>query len=209
MIEIIGKGVLAGLLLSVLLGPAFFLLLETSISKGVKRALLLDLGIFFSDLFYLLIAFVITDQINSILETEKHLFQWIGGGVFIVFGLMSFKKRKEKKVKEAKKNIFQKDGQTRGWIQVIKGFTLNTVNPSVLIYWIAIASSSGYETQSEAVVFSIAILVTFFSLDFVKIIGARKLRKVMTPKLMIRLNQFTGSILVVSGLALALSTFFA
>jgi len=46
---LIQKGVLFGIVISFMLGPAFFILIETSIKKGFKSALFLDLGILLSE----------------------------------------------------------------------------------------------------------------------------------------------------------------
>ena len=54
--------VLSALPFSVLLifatGPLFFLILETSISKGIKPAFLIDLGAVFADAVFVLVAFL-------------------------------------------------------------------------------------------------------------------------------------------------------
>ena len=53
-----------GFLLSVMVGPVFFILLETSITKGVRASLYLDLGVFISDVIYILFAFIFAAQIK-------------------------------------------------------------------------------------------------------------------------------------------------
>jgi len=45
-----------GFLLSVMVGPVFFVLLETSITKGIRAALALDIGVFISDVLYIMFA---------------------------------------------------------------------------------------------------------------------------------------------------------
>ena len=41
-----------GFILSFSFGPLFFILLETSISKGLKQAFFMDLGVVFSDIVF-------------------------------------------------------------------------------------------------------------------------------------------------------------
>ena len=65
MVELILKGVLTGFILSIMIGPVFFVLLETSIRKGVRAALAFDLGVLLSDLIYVLIAFIFSSEINN------------------------------------------------------------------------------------------------------------------------------------------------
>jgi threonine/homoserine/homoserine lactone efflux protein len=40
------KGILTGLILSISLGATFFMLVETSITRGLKAALAFDLGLY-------------------------------------------------------------------------------------------------------------------------------------------------------------------
>ena len=56
-----------GFLLSVMIGPVFFLLLETSITKGFRSALALDLGVLISDIIYVLIAVMFVEQIKGLI----------------------------------------------------------------------------------------------------------------------------------------------
>ena len=51
--EYIFQAIGIGFLLSVMVGPVFFVLLETSITKGARSALMLDLGVFISDIIYI------------------------------------------------------------------------------------------------------------------------------------------------------------
>ena len=87
-----------------MLGPAFFILIETSINKGFKSALFLDLGILLSDAIYLLAAFFIAEKINLWLSTNNSL-QYIAGSVFIVLGLFSIRKNYLQKKRLIQKSI--------------------------------------------------------------------------------------------------------
>jgi threonine/homoserine/homoserine lactone efflux protein len=52
-----------GVLLAFTIGPVFFVLLETSITKGFRAALIFDLGVVFADFVFILIAYFSTNQI--------------------------------------------------------------------------------------------------------------------------------------------------
>ena len=45
-----------GLLLSLIPGPVFFVLLENSITKGIRSALAIDFGVMLSDIVYILLS---------------------------------------------------------------------------------------------------------------------------------------------------------
>ena len=72
-----------GFLLSVMVGPVFFVLLETSITKGVRAALALDLGVFISDIVYILFAFIFASQLKSLTsgDGKNNLILAIIGGI--------------------------------------------------------------------------------------------------------------------------------
>ena len=47
-----------GFLLAISIGPGFFVLLETSITKGFRAALVFDLGVILGDIFFIAIAYL-------------------------------------------------------------------------------------------------------------------------------------------------------
>jgi len=47
-----------GIVLSFTIGPVFFTVIETSISKGVKAAIFLDIGVVISDLVFFVLLFL-------------------------------------------------------------------------------------------------------------------------------------------------------
>lgn len=57
-----------GLILSVMPGPVFFVLIENSITKGIRSALALDLGVLISDIVYILLAVLFVEQILSLIH---------------------------------------------------------------------------------------------------------------------------------------------
>ena len=62
--------------------------------------------------------------------------------------------------------------------------------------------------DSSPIMFFIAIiLITFFSIDILKIIGAKKLRPLVTDNLLKGLNQLTGIVFLCFGLFLIIKVF--
>jgi small neutral amino acid transporter SnatA (MarC family) len=67
------------------------------------------------------------------------------------------------------------------------------------------AKKSNESALGEHILIYIAvILITFFSIDVLKIIGAKKLRPFITEKLLTMLNRLTGIIILVTGVFLFL-----
>lgn len=141
MFDLLIGGIGYGLVLSIMLGPIFFILLETSIKKGVKSALFLDLGVLMSDLMYISIAYFFVNQVARLQTSSKaYWLSIIGGVIFILFGIFTLRK---KKTPQPKKNAI-KPSQLKSnnyFTTILKGFFLNAVNPGVLFYWITIIST--------------------------------------------------------------------
>ena len=100
MINLLLSGIGLGLLLSIMLGPIFFVVLETSIKKGARSALFLDLGVFLSDIMYICIAYIFANQVSAF-SNHKHAY-WlliIGGIVFVIFGGLKLRKKIPRKKK--------------------------------------------------------------------------------------------------------------
>ena len=180
-----------------MIGPVFFVILETSIRRGVKAALALDLGVLISDLVYILIAYVFYLEVSGLINGEnKGLLKLIGGILFVIYGAFTFfKKPKEEKVDEVG-NVVQ--NSTDYFMLALKGFLLNFANPLVIFYWFSVITmgaknSEHAGTNENSILFFLGvILVTFFSFDLLKILGAKKLRPLVTERLLVALNQLIG-----------------
>lgn len=210
MFELIIKGFVTGLVLSIMLGPAFFLLLETSIRRGIRSALAFDAGVLFSDIIYIVIAYVFFQQVEELSKgADNALIRSIGGGLFILYGLITF----FKKIKSMQMGMSSSNrlNVSYYWVLFIKGLLLNLANPLVVFYWFSVMAlgQSGAETQFtgwDMFLFLAVILTTFFSIDVLKIIGAKRLRPFITTGLLKSLNQITGAILMIFGIFLVINS---
>lgn len=190
-----------------MLGPAFFMLLETSIRKGIRAALCFDAGIILSDLIYIVIAFVFYSEVKQLTEGENEVYiKLIGGVLFLVFGLLTyFKKTKDQKTDKSGRVI----QNSKDYVMLfVKGLILNLANPLVVFYWfgvIALSSegSSGVGVSGlELLLYLGIILFTFIGIDILKIFGAKKLRPFITNAVLRSLNRVTGIILMAFGVFL-------
>jgi threonine/homoserine/homoserine lactone efflux protein len=68
----------------------------------------------------------------------------------------------------------------------------------------ALGTEHGADSWIDNLVFIGVLLLTFFSIDVLKIIGAKKLRPFITDPLLRSLNRITGSILLLFGVVLLL-----
>ena len=78
-----------GLFLSFLLGPVFFVLLETAAIKGFRAAFSFDIGVILADIVFLCIAYLSTTKLLTRLKDDPALFIF-GGVILATYGVMSF-----------------------------------------------------------------------------------------------------------------------
>lgn len=207
MFELVIKGIVTGFILSIMIGPVFFVLLETSIRRGVRAAMAFDLGVLLSDVIYVLIAYIFYSQVSALMSGgNQGLLKLIGGVLFLVYGVITyFKKPKEMKVDEVGNVIHRSSDYI---MLALKGFFLNFANPLVIFYWFSVITlgaknASNADPNDNSILFYIGIiLITFFSFDLLKIFGAKKLRPLVTDKVLIILNHFIGIVFACFGVFL-------
>ena len=200
-----------GFLLSVMVGPVFFVLLETSITKGIRAALALDIGVFISDILYILFALSFVDQISSINSGEnKLIFGFIGGSIFIIYGTFYFFK-KSKMVDltlEAENTSKEVGAAPKDYLLLgLKGFILNIANPAVIFYWLSILSLAAQSVPDNTknpntwiLLFLSILLGTYFGFDILKVFAAKRLRTLVNQNLLNALNILIGLIFFLTGI---------
>jgi|TARA_Y100000385_G_scaffold287700_2_gene352510 threonine/homoserine/homoserine lactone efflux protein len=207
------KGILFGIMISFMLGPAFFILIETSIKKGFRSAIFLDLGILLSDAIYLLAAFFVAEKINLWLSTNKAL-QYIAGSIFIILGLFSIRKNYlQKKEADLKiKDLEAVDTDNSNLIVypfklIVKGLGLNAINPGVLVFWIAACTYATNElklSNIQLLTFFGITLLTMFTVDIFKIYFSSKLKEKLNSSTLAAIGMGIGCLLVFFGVAIFL-----
>jgi threonine/homoserine/homoserine lactone efflux protein len=96
-------------------------------------------------------------------------------------------------------------------MMVFKGFFLNSLNPTVWLLWLgnvtAVGKTLSYSIINMIVYFSITLGLVLM-VEIGKVSAANKLKKVLTAKIMHRVNVITGSLLMVFGVVLIYNHFF-
>lgn len=202
MIEDIQAAIPLGFLLSFMIGPVFFVLLETSATKGFRAGVSLDIGVIFADLVFLFIAYFSSYQLLENLSNEPGLFVF-GGMILLVYGIVLFVKKPKKKA-----NLQTTKGNYLGLF--VKGFLLNFINIGVLAFWlglIIVVGPSLDNSPNRMIVFFGTVLLVYFGTDLLKILLAKQLKRYLTQERIVLIKKGLGIILVICGIVLIIKGF--
>lgn len=199
-----------GFFLSFMIGPVFFVLLETSVIKGFRAAIFFDLGVVLADVVFILIAFFSSYRLIQSIKDDPALFIF-GGLVMLTYGIISFVKNK----KESKKSLDEIDpkelAKTNYLSLFIKGFFLNFINIGVLGFWLAILITIGPQLELKAsrmITFFSTLIIVYFITDIFKIIAAKQLRNKLNPKNILLIKKFISIVLIICGVVLLSQAWF-
>ncbi|MBO7286825.1 MAG: LysE family transporter [Bacteroidales bacterium] len=214
------EGVIVGLTLALIMGfgPAFFTLIQTSISRGFKSAMFLDLGIILNDIFIVALMMMTNVHFN-INDKENIIYSGIAAGIIlIIFGIYTFLLSPEKVIHISENNKQKIDKMNekfvdnpQWYVYITKGFIINIFNPFVWVFWVtcvATASSNFNSHKYSMIIFFAGVFATVLFFDILKAAGAYSLKRFFTEKMMKILNQVTGVILMIFGLFIAVRVIF-
>ena len=189
-----------GFILSFSFGPLFFILLETSISKGLKQAFLMDIGIVCSDLIFFTIAYAGTSKIITV-ENQPALYI-LSGVMLSTYGTVSFIKTQQKKKKLKKGKAVDKQNLLSF---PVKGFLLNIINVAVLFFWTGILFLIGPKFEMNLIkvwTFFFLTVGTYLSVNLAKYYLASKLKSKLTDTLLFKIKQALNLLIFICGLLL-------
>jgi threonine/homoserine/homoserine lactone efflux protein len=196
--ELILNGILYGLVLALLVGPVFFTIMQTSIERGFGSGLLVSVGVSLSDAFYITLIYLGVSQLFDHDSFRLYL-AYFGGAVLFSFGIYYL-------FIKSKRALHFDPATVRThspWRLVGKGFIINGLTPTVLIFWlgtVGLATTKlGYSTPQKAIPYFASIVSTVFATDVIKAKLADKLRRILTPKLIRNLNIVLGLVLLIFG----------
>jgi len=205
--EAIIKGVGLGLILALSVGPVIFTVLKQSINNGHRGGFSFVAGVWLSDIVLVLISNFFTQLVKELLEFRSVIGYFgsiflIGMGVFYIF----FKKVK---LNAAEARIIQRFSKTDFTKIALSGFFINTLNPSVLLFWLinATAFAATHSLSERFVIFSVCLVLNIIA-DILKVMMAGKIRESLTASHILLINKISGSILVIFGLVLMYGAFF-
>ena len=209
MIEDILLGIPLGILLCFMIGPVFFVLLETAAIKGFRAALVFDLGVVVADFVFIAIAYFSSYRLINNIKDEPALFIF-GGLIMVTYGIISFLKQKKAIKKLDFKDKIELIKKNYAGL-FVKGFLLNFINVGVLGFWLLIFITFGPKLElktSRLAVFFMSVIGTYLVVDIIKILLAKRLKSKMTPANILKIKQITSILLIIFGVTIMLQGWF-
>lgn len=194
-----------GITLSFAAGPIFFVIVETSISQGKTKALMLDIGAILADIIFILIAFYGSQSLLDALK--NNLWVTVVSSVCVmVFGIYYVLKSRTSGQFQRKAVI------TRKRHFFLKGFLLNFFNIGVLFYWIATTVAIGSMLDHDPrrmLVFYAGVLGTYIVIDLFKIYFANRFKERFKGRKIQVVEKIIGFVLILFGVFLVVRNLFS
>ena len=188
-----------GFFTAFIMGPVFWVLLETSITKGLRAAVAFDIGVILADVLFIVATYYGSVKLFLSESNKEGLFV-LGGTIILLFGVYSWltRKKKEEKIEvtESKHNYLG---------LAAKGFAINIFNVGVLIFWGGVTIVAGPSTGNDPlnfVLFFLIVILAYFITDLGKIIIAKQLKVFINGKTIVFVKSLLALILVISGIVL-------
>lgn len=200
---------LIGFFMAFMIGPVFFMLIQTSILKGARAAIVFDLGVLLGDLSFILIAYYGSRSLLEKIKDDPRLY-FIGGLVLIIYGLITYLEKENKKEALASARSIEVPLKNNYLKLFFKGFFLNFINVGVLAFWLGTVLVIGPTlkmNQSAIFWYFGVVLLSYFVTDLGKIFLAKQLKNKLTAPVIYRVKKIMGVILIVCGVFLMLKGF--
>ncbi|SDU25198.1 Threonine/homoserine/homoserine lactone efflux protein [Polaribacter sp. Hel1_33_78] len=203
------NALIIGFFMAFMIGPVFFMLIQTSILKGARAAIVFDLGVIIGDLTFILIAYYGSRPLLEKIKDDPRLF-FIGGLVLVIYGLITYFNKENKKEALESAKIIEVPIKNNYLKLFLKGYFLNFINIGVLAFWLGTVLVIGPALKMDQTAifwYFGTILISYFVTDLGKIVLAKKLKNKMTPRVIYRVKKIMGIILIVCGVFLMLKGF--
>lgn len=204
MLELVLYAIGLGIMLSlVFIGPIFFLLIETSFSRGPRHALALDLGVISADILCITVSyFASADLVNLI---DKHPgFYRISAFLIFIYAIYMIASKTKMHLESEKKLIDQNYIKT-----YFNGFLLNLLNIGVVLFWLVTVVSvrNQYPDTDNFILYIGIVIGTYLLIDLSKIFLAKQFHYKLTQKLANGIRKGVGIILILFSIFIFLQSF--
>jgi len=204
MLELIFSAIGLGIMLSlVFIGPIFFLLIETSFSRGPKHALTLDLGVILADILCIAAAYFASGDLVEIIDKHPGFYR-ITAFIILIYAFYMILSKTKMHLSGEEKLINQNYLKT-----FLNGFFFNILNIGVVLFWLVtvISVRNAYPDLNDFLLYMALVVGTYLIIDFFKITLAKQFHNKLTQKLTNQIRKGVGFILVAFSIFIFLQSF--
>jgi threonine/homoserine/homoserine lactone efflux protein len=207
MTEAMIKGLGLGMILALSVGPVIFTILKQSINHGHRGGFSFIAGVWISDLFLVVISNMFTELVRQMMRFSA-VIGYVGSAFLIGMGVYYafFKKVRLKSEIFDQIPVFSTTDVAR---TALSGFFINTLNPSVIFFWLinATAFAASHSIWERVVIFSVCLGLNMVA-DVLKVLMAGRIRDKLTAGTIGIINKVSGTILIVFGISLLYAVIF-
>lgn len=200
MFEAILSGFFLGGTLSLMVGPVFFMLIDTSLKAGMRSASLVASGVVLCDAFFVAVTYFSSASVQFLRDNEVMIGS--GGAILLmIFGLLHIFRKPHLKIQDSPPVSVA----VSPLLLVFKGFSMNFLNPFVLVFWLGVAGlniATGRFGGEQIMIFYVAVLFTVFASDLLKAWLAARMKTFLKPAFLHRIHVISGIGLFAFGLRL-------
>ncbi|GIV31524.1 MAG: hypothetical protein KatS3mg029_0875 [Saprospiraceae bacterium] len=201
--DLLWDGIQYGLILSLLVGPILFTLVQTSIEEGFRAGWMVGLGIWSSDVFYILISYFGVSLVARMMNWDGFQITLciVGGVVLILFGVGTLLTNPPA-IEDFETKAVRYNSYLHLWL---RGFVINMANPFTFFFWIAVSSmlfTKQNLSMHEAKWFYTGLVGTLVATDTIKVALAKFIRRYLRPQFIVWPRRVAGVVLIVFGVVL-------
>ena len=204
MIELFLSAIGLGIMLSlVFLGPIFFLLIETSFSRGPRHAFALDMGVITADIICIVAAFFASADLVQLIDKHPGFYR-ITAFIILIYAIYMIVSKTKMHIAGEEKMINQNYFKT-----FLNGFFFNILNIGVVLFWLVtvISVRNAYPNLDEFLLYMALVVGTYLIIDILKIYLAKQFHDKLTEKLANQIRKGVGFILVGFSIFIFLQSF--
>lgn len=204
MFELVLSAVGLGFMLSlVFIGPIFFLLIETSFTRGPRHALALDFGVITADLLCIIAAYYASADIVNLIDKHPGFYR-ITSILILSYGIVMLVTKTKMHLPGEEKIISQNYIKT-----FLNGFLLNILNVGVILFWLltVIGVRNQYPDTGTLILYLAIVLMTYLLIDLAKIFLSKQFHDRLTQKLANNIRKGVGIVLIIFSFFIFLQSF--
>jgi threonine/homoserine/homoserine lactone efflux protein len=205
LIEILLKGILLGLAVSMPLGPIGIILINRTIKRGMLSGFFSGLGLASADTLLAVLAALGFNVILSFINQERFIISVIAGLIIIGIGLKIFLSNPVKDIRNREK------ANKSLWRDYYSVFVLSISNPYTIFIFVAFFSGVHIngDVKPELVPFFLipGVLIGTITWWFFLSYFVSRFKKNIRLRVIVRVNKVAGIVVIVIGVIVLLSVF--